>query len=112
MYPSAIHHLKNHTAGYASCLDDERTRLLAACQESDNPCFYITVVLALSTGGRRMEILGLRWQGVDLACGIIALHETKNSERRALALTGHTLELMKEHAKIRHVMVTFALLNV
>ncbi len=83
--------------------DDERSRLLAACKESDSHYLYITVVLALSTGGRRMEILGLHWQDVDLLRGIITLHETKNGERRILPLAGHALELMKEHSKIRYV---------
>ncbi|MBX3708210.1 MAG: site-specific integrase [Gammaproteobacteria bacterium] len=83
--------------------DEERIRLLTACKESDSPYLYITVVLALSTGGRRMEILGLHWQDIDLTRGIITLHETKNGQRRALALTGHALELMKTHAKIRRV---------
>jgi len=83
--------------------DEERPRLLAACKESDSPYLYITAVLALSTGGRRMEILGLHWQDVDLIRGIITLHETKNGERRILPLAGHALKLMKEHSKIRHV---------
>jgi integrase len=83
--------------------DDERKNLLVACKESDSPYLYITVVLALSTGGRRMEVLGLKWQDVDLNRGIITLHETKNGERRILPITGHALELMKEHSKIRHV---------
>jgi integrase len=83
--------------------DDERTRLLEACKASDSPYLYIAVVLALSTGGRRMEILGLRWQDVDFARGIITLHETKNGERRILPLAGHALTLMQEHAKVRHL---------
>ncbi|MFT4059795.1 MAG: site-specific integrase [Legionella sp.] len=83
--------------------DDERARLLEECKKSDSECLYLAVVLALSTGARRMEILGLQWQDIDLQRGFITLHETKNGERRALPLTGHALELMKEHAKIRHV---------
>jgi len=35
---------------------DERMKLLIACKESDSPYLYMAVVLALSTGGRRMEI--------------------------------------------------------
>ena len=35
--------------------------------------------------------------------GVIILHETKNGERRILPLTGHALELMKEHSKIRQL---------
>ena len=81
--------------------DEERLSLLQACKDSYSPYLYIAVVLALSTGGRRMEILGLRWQDVDIPRGIITLHETKNGERRILPLTGHALELIKTHAKIR-----------
>lgn len=73
--------------------DEERTRLLSASKESDSPYLYTAVVLALSTGARRMEILGLRWQDVDLIRAVITLHETKNGERRVLPLSGHALEL-------------------
>src|SRR3990167_6695145 len=83
--------------------DDERPRLLEACKQSDSEYLYTAVVLALSTGGRRMEILGLRWKDVDLTRGAIILHETKNGERRILPLAGHALELMKELSKIRNV---------
>lgn len=81
--------------------DDERTKLLEICKQSDSAFLYTVVVLALSTGARRMEILGLRWQHVDIARGMITLHETKNGERRVLTLTSLALELMKQHAKVR-----------
>ncbi|HAT2069218.1 TPA: site-specific integrase [Legionella pneumophila] len=87
--------------------DEERSKLLAECKNSESPYLYIAVVLALSTGGRKMEILGLRWKDVDLNRGVIVLHETKNGERRVLPLAGHALELMKEHAKVRHVNCDF-----
>lgn len=83
--------------------DEERTRLLSACKENNNPYLYTIVVLALSTGARRMEILGLRWKDVDLNRQIIILHETKNGERRVLPLVGHALELIQEHSKIRQL---------
>jgi integrase len=81
--------------------DEERTRLLAECKKSDSKFLYIAVVLALSTGGRRMEILGLRWKDVDLNRRIIDLHETKNGERRILQLAGPALELMIQHFESR-----------
>jgi integrase len=81
--------------------DDERSRLLKACQESEGSYLYIVVVLALSTGARRMEILGLHWKDVDLNRGIITLHDTKNGERRILPLVSHALTLMQEHTKVR-----------
>jgi integrase len=83
--------------------DEERSRLLDACKKHENKYLYLIVVLALSTGARRMEILGLSWPDVDLNRGIMTLHETKNGERRILPLVGHALEIMKEHVKVRHL---------
>jgi integrase len=83
--------------------DDERPRLLKACKESSNPYLYPVVVLALSTGMRAGEIRGLTWEVVDLNRGRAILHETKNGERRAVAITGHALEQIKELAKVRRI---------
>ena len=83
--------------------DDERPRLLQACKESTNPYLYPVVVLALSTGMRQGEIMGLTWDVVDLNRGRAILHETKNGERRAVAITGHALELLKELGKVRRI---------
>lgn len=83
--------------------DDERVRLLKACEESENKNLYLIVVLALSTGARQSEILSLRWNQVDLNRGVITLYETKNKEIRSLPLTGHALKLMKELNKVRHI---------
>lgn len=83
--------------------DDERMRLLKICKESSNPYLYVVVVLALSTGMRQGEIMGLTWDVVDLNQGRAILHETKNGERRAVAITGHALELIKELSKVRRI---------
>jgi integrase len=83
--------------------DEERQCLLESCKVSENKILYMVVVLALSTGARRMELLGLHWKDVDLQRGVIILHETKNGERRVLTLSGHALELMKQHEKARNL---------
>lgn len=83
--------------------DDERARLLKVCNESSSPYLYPVVVLALSTGMRQGEIMGLTWDVVDLNRGRAILHETKNGERRAVAITGHALELLKEMNKVRRI---------
>ncbi len=83
--------------------DDERKRLLVACKESDNNLLYAIVVLALSTGARKTEILTLKWDQVDLQRGQITLYETKNNEIRSLPLTGHALELIKGISKVRSI---------
>lgn len=83
--------------------DDERKRLLTACEESASPDLYPAVVLALSTGARAQEILGMRWPQVDLTRRVATLHDTKNGERRVLPLAGPALMLLKERAKVRRL---------
>lgn len=95
--------------------DDERARLLEACRGSKNPALYPVVVLALSTGMRQGEIMGLYWRDpknppehrawgvVDLNAGRIVLHLTKNGERRVVPLVGHALEQVRELAKVRRL---------
>ncbi|MBF8251318.1 MAG: integrase family protein, partial [Deltaproteobacteria bacterium] len=83
--------------------DDERGRLLKACEESENKTLYPIVVLALSTGARQAEILTLRWDQIDLNRGVITLYETKNKEIRSLPLAGHALKLFKDLNKVRRI---------
>lgn len=83
--------------------DNERERLLTACKESSNPWLYPCVILALSSGMRQGELMGLRWPDVDLKAGAIILHETKNGERRRVPLSGLALELLRQHAKVRRL---------
>jgi integrase len=83
--------------------DNERQRLLTTCKTSTSPYLYAIVILALSTGARRREILNLSWHNVDLQRGVITLQDTKNGERRTLHLTGLALQLMHQHAKIRRL---------
>jgi len=83
--------------------DNERARLLTACKESSNAWLYLCVVLALSTGMRQGELMGLKWPDVNLKDGYLILHETKNGERRRIHLAGLGLELLQEHAKVRRL---------
>lgn len=80
--------------------EEERGRLLVACRESKHRYLHTIVLLALSTGCRKDEILGLRWEDVDLRRQRVTLHDTKNGERRAVAVTGRALEVLGEHARL------------
>ncbi len=71
--------------------DAERVRLLDACKSN----LFIIVVLALSTGARKMEILSLKWKDIHLDQNAIILHETKNNEIRRLPLVGQAYELLQ-----------------
>lgn len=81
--------------------DEERIALLEACKCSENAFLHEIVVLALSTGARKMEILNLKWQDIDFERGVIVLHETKNGDRRVLPLQGYARELLKALHKNR-----------
>jgi integrase len=78
--------------------DEERTRLLDVCQQSRQRWLYFLVVLAISTGCRRNEMLTLEWDQVDLEQGVLRLVSTKNKERRPVPVTGLALRLLREHA--------------
>lgn len=82
--------------------DDERERFLTACKQSTNSWLYLCVILGLSTGMRQGELMGLKWQDVNLKDGYLILHETKNEERRRVPLAGHGLELLKAHQQSKH----------
>ncbi len=83
--------------------DKERDAILKACKKTDNPHLHKIVILALSTGARKNEILQLKWQDVDLKRGMVILHQTKNGERRSLPIRGYARELLEEHAKLRNL---------
>lgn len=77
--------------------DSERERLLAACQDPaiENPYLYPAVIVAMSTGARKNEILTLRWENIDLNAHRAILQETKNGERRSIPLVGKAYEVVK-----------------
>lgn len=83
--------------------DDERLRLLKACKASAYKDLYLIVVLALSSGMRQGEIMGLKWSDVYLSDGFLVLHKTKNKERRRVSLAGHAFDELNKHSKVRHI---------
>jgi integrase len=90
--------------GWVRCLtDEERPRLLAACQASHNQCLYPVVLLALSTGARKQETLRLTWRDIDLRRAQLTLPHTKNGEPRTLPLAGRALQTVQALAKVRRI---------
>lgn len=75
--------------------DEERERLLKACEASDWQPLRSLVLLAISTGARRGELVSLKWEDVDLKAGTAVVHETKNGEPRVLPLVGKALEALR-----------------
>lgn len=67
---------------------EECERLLTSCAQSKSPFLLPVVILAISTGMRRGEILRLTWDNVDLERGLISLKETKSGHPRSIPLVG------------------------
>lgn len=81
--------------------DEERERLLKECKQSESKHLYKIVVLALSIGARRNEIMEIKWKDLDLKRGMVTFFDTKNKEIRSLPIRGLALDLLNEHAKVR-----------
>jgi len=67
---------------------EEITRLLDAAAKSRNKELRPVVIVALNTGLRLGELLGLTWERVDLSRGVIRLEVTKSGRRREVPLNG------------------------
>ena len=80
--------------------DAERESLLNACEISHNPDLYLVVLLAISTGMRKGEIMGMRWQDIhaapDQSFTRVHLPKTKNGKARSVLLTSPALELLED----------------
>jgi integrase len=75
--------------------DAEREALLEACAASSDRLLLPLIKLALLTGMRQGELLGLRWSDVDLARGLASLRRAK-AGARAVALAPPAAKLLRE----------------
>ena len=84
--------------------DDERKRLLDVCPLISSE-LKLAVVLALSTGARRNNIWGLKWNDVDLTSGkeLVVFRETKKGTEVRVPLAGRVIGLLLEHRKVRRL---------
>lgn len=78
--------------------EEERTGLLKACEVSKWPRLYALVVMAITTGARKGELLGLRWRDLDLARAEASIAATKNGDPRVLPLVPGAREALERFA--------------
>jgi integrase len=77
--------------------DPERERLLTACRLSTWPKLYLLVLMAITTGARRGELLRLTYGDLDLASDTAYLRTTKNGEPRVLPLLPAIVQEISRH---------------
>jgi integrase len=90
---------------------DERRRLLTACQQSPRACLYTLVLLALATGGRKNEVRTLRWSEVDLPGRQVRFLKTKTHTNRAVPLTGEAWQRLQQRGETRDLGVPWVFPN-
>lgn len=86
---------------------DECTRLIEACKQSRNKHLLPIVLLALTTGMRQGEILGLTWDRIDFDRQTITLKETKNDRPRTVSLVGLALEILQERCLCKNIHIPY-----
>lgn len=71
----------------------EKERLLQSCEGY----LRVAVIVALNTGMRRGEVLGLRWSQVDFERDFIKAERTKSGKDRAIPMNSQVVNVLKEH---------------
>jgi len=69
---------------------DEITRLLSV----SSPRLKVIILVALGTGMRKSEILGLKWTDVDYEKGIVSLYVTKSGKSRYIPINESVREAL------------------
>jgi len=80
--------------------NDERTRLLEACRQSKWSKMYLLVLLAMTTGARKGELLNLRWSDVSFPSSNGRLEDTKNGSSRTLVFPIIVMEELKRFQEV------------
>lgn len=84
--------------------NEERDRLLKVARISAWPKLYLLILMAITTGARRGELLDLRYRDLELpddkaATGTATLARTKNGDARVLVLTPAVIAEIRRHGE-------------
>lgn len=75
---------------------DEEHRLLDGCDGGQTPYFKTLLILAIETGMRRGEILGLKWSDISHNRRVITLALTKNGSGREVPLSQRAFDALMD----------------
>lgn len=79
---------------------DELARLMVASKTSKWERLHMLIHMALTTGARRSELIGLKWTDINFSTRTAHLAVTKNGSQRILSLTD---DLLAELSKFRQI---------
>jgi len=98
----AVKHFKENNKRLRFLEREEIEKLLANCADHLKPI----VIIALNTGMRKGEILGLKWHDVDIKRSVIQLLNTKNGEKREVPINDmvkQTFVAIPKHANSAYI---------
>lgn len=75
---------------------DEEQRLLDGCDAGQLPYLRTLVIVAIETGMRRGELLGLKWSAISHNRRVITLVMTKNGSGREVPLSPRAVDALME----------------
>ncbi|MDB4140127.1 site-specific integrase [Candidatus Thioglobus sp.] len=76
--------------------DNERNSLFKACRDSKWDKLYLLVLMAITTGARRGELLSLQWNSLDIDKQTAYVLTSKNGEPKVLPLTRSVIEELQK----------------
>ena len=82
--------------------DEERDNLVAASASFPNyPEMHAIILIAITAGMRRGEILNLKWSDCDFGLRRLLIEDSKNEESRSVPLVGPALTSLIRWSKVR-----------
>lgn len=75
--------------------DFERERLLKACEASEWPHLRLLVLMAMTSGMRKSELMNLRWSNMDFDRNLAFLGDTKNGEARNCPIPDFVMQQLR-----------------
>jgi integrase len=87
--------LKSKPKERRTLVENEEIHLLQSCKESHSPYLYCIVLIALTTGARKSEILDLTWDAIDFNNKIARIKDSKNGRPRRVGLVNSVIEELK-----------------
>lgn len=76
--------------------------MLEACRASQSPYLYCIVLIGLTTGARKSEILDLTWDAIDFDNRIAHIKDSKNSRPRRVGLVDSVMQELRSLHKLRN----------
>lgn len=83
--------------------EHEQNILITTCKSSNYRPLLAILLIAITTGARKSEILNLKWQDIDLQQKQAIFENTKNGERRSAPLSAPVIKNLNQLKKVPRI---------